>query len=308
MYDSSKSEIRVFLIGTGASCKEFLKILSDFPRLKLCGIATEANDPISKEKNVEIFHIGRKNRKALAEFIQNRKPDILLSITSPFLLPEEILNIPRLLALNLHPGVLPQYAGFYTHLWAIINGENRFGVTLHKMVEKVDAGSIFSIEWFDLLPTETGISAYLKCVKASGNLLRRFFSQLMSDKVHFESQDLSLQRLYKKREIEELTVSPMWDSKKIWRTFKAHQFRPFPSPIGDLKISLNEEIFTIQKMNFKEVSIDTDVPTGFIISMKEDGVEIKCKTGTITLITLNGENAPDLLARKGYTVSQQFQV
>src|SRR3989304_2175786 len=37
-------------------------------------------------------------------------------------------------ALNAHPAPLPEYAGLYCHYWAIENGEQIFGATLHHLV------------------------------------------------------------------------------------------------------------------------------------------------------------------------------
>jgi methionyl-tRNA formyltransferase len=59
-------------------------------------------------------------------------------------LPPEVLSIPRLGILNIHPSMLPKYRGPSPVLWAVRNGDTHFGVTVHRMDESIDAGPIMS--------------------------------------------------------------------------------------------------------------------------------------------------------------------
>jgi methionyl-tRNA formyltransferase len=59
-------------------------------------------------------------------------------------LPAEVLDIPRLGVLNVHPSMLPKYRGPSPTLWAVRNGDTHFGVTVHRMNESIDAGPILS--------------------------------------------------------------------------------------------------------------------------------------------------------------------
>jgi methionyl-tRNA formyltransferase len=45
--------------------------------------------------------------------------------------------------LNIHAGLLPDYRGFSSNSWAILNGETEIGYTLHKLIYDLDAGPIF---------------------------------------------------------------------------------------------------------------------------------------------------------------------
>lgn len=59
-------------------------------------------------------------------------------------LPRSVLELPKLGVLNVHPSALPKYRGPSPVLWAIRNGDQFMGVTVHRMTERVDAGPILA--------------------------------------------------------------------------------------------------------------------------------------------------------------------
>ncbi len=58
------------------------------------------------------------------------------------ILPEEVLNIPPLGIINLHPSYLPKYRGAAPINWAIIKGEKETGISTFLIEKRVDAGKI----------------------------------------------------------------------------------------------------------------------------------------------------------------------
>src|SRR5688572_26343251 len=76
--------------------------------------------------------------------------DLLVSSAFQFrILPCEY-SAPRFGGVNLHAAVLPKYSGKHSLAWALINGESRLGVTLHRLAEEFDAGEILRIEYVDV--------------------------------------------------------------------------------------------------------------------------------------------------------------
>jgi methionyl-tRNA formyltransferase len=59
------------------------------------------------------------------------------------LLKPEIFNLPRLGCVNVHSSLLPQYPGVHPVSWALVNGEARTGVTIHRIDGGIDTGGIF---------------------------------------------------------------------------------------------------------------------------------------------------------------------
>ncbi|MDD5644923.1 MAG: methionyl-tRNA formyltransferase, partial [bacterium] len=77
-------------------------------------------------------------RKILEEI----SPDIIVIVAFGEILKKEILGIPPRGCINLHFSLLPEYRGAAPVQWAIINGENKTGVTVFYLNERVDEGDI----------------------------------------------------------------------------------------------------------------------------------------------------------------------
>lgn len=76
----------------------------------------------------------------------NYKPDAFVVAAYAKIIPREILDIPRLGSIGIHPSLLPKYRGPSPIQAAILNGDKETGVTLFLMDEKVDNGPIISNE------------------------------------------------------------------------------------------------------------------------------------------------------------------
>jgi methionyl-tRNA formyltransferase len=80
----------------------------------------------------------------IASQLTGYRPDLLLVFGFNWHLPHEVLELPKLGVLNVHPSALPKYRGPSPVLWAIRNGDPFMGVTVHRMAERIDAGSILA--------------------------------------------------------------------------------------------------------------------------------------------------------------------
>ena len=76
--------------------------------------------------------------------IKKINPEIIFCFGGMQIIPKEVLEIPKLGTLNLHPALLPKYRGRFSTVHALFNGEEFTGVTLHYMSEALDAGPIIS--------------------------------------------------------------------------------------------------------------------------------------------------------------------
>ena len=74
--------------------------------------------------------------------VEECKPDIFIVVSYGNILHPGLLAVPRLCPLNIHASLLPKYRGASPIQWALINGNEKTGVTIIKMTEKLDAGPI----------------------------------------------------------------------------------------------------------------------------------------------------------------------
>ena len=99
---------------------------------------------------------GRPDHEAVERLVRETRADVLVAVQHPWILPASTLVHVGGRAFNLHSAPLPGYGGHNACNHALLNGEPDFGVTLHRMVEQVDAGPVVVERRF---PVEAGAHA-----------------------------------------------------------------------------------------------------------------------------------------------------
>lgn len=110
------------------------------------------------------------DRQVLDE-LRRSQLELALNVHLPVIIRRELLSTPRRGWLNLHPAFLPYNRGWHTPSWAILDGTPA-GVSLHRMVEQVDAGEILAQRRVDVLIDDTAHSLYQRLLDAEFELLR----------------------------------------------------------------------------------------------------------------------------------------
>ena len=72
------------------------------------------------------------------------RPDLVISAGMPWKIPADVLALPRLGGINLHPALLPKYRGPGAVEWALRNGEAELGFTVHRLAPEFDTGAILA--------------------------------------------------------------------------------------------------------------------------------------------------------------------
>jgi methionyl-tRNA formyltransferase len=117
------------------------------------------------------------------------QPDIIVVVAYGRILPKTILELPPQGCLNVHYSLLPKYRGAAPAAWTIINSESESGVTTMKLVEKMDAGSIYLQEAIALASDETTGSLQTKLTPIGARLLLETLRRLKDGLLIAREQD-----------------------------------------------------------------------------------------------------------------------
>jgi methionyl-tRNA formyltransferase len=131
------------------------------------------------------------NFKENVVLLREVAPDLLLSFYYRNMIRKEVLEIPKLGALNLHGSFLPKYRGRVPVNWAVINGESETGATLHYMVEKPDAGDIVDQEKVAITFSDTAYQVFNKVTEAAVTVISRAYPRLVAGTAPRLPMDLS---------------------------------------------------------------------------------------------------------------------
>jgi methionyl-tRNA formyltransferase len=91
---------------------------------------------------VDVIVTSHPNR--LAGMLAPLKPDLIISAGFSWLIPAEVVDLPRLGAINLHPSLLPRHRGPNPIEWAFRNGDAETGFTIHELGAGFDTGGILA--------------------------------------------------------------------------------------------------------------------------------------------------------------------
>lgn len=95
------------------------------------------------EKNeIPILQANKINSKEIIDSVSECKPDLCIIAHFERIIKPELLRVPKLGFINLHPSLLPYYRGLAPQHYPIINGEKEVGITVHYVDEGTDTGDI----------------------------------------------------------------------------------------------------------------------------------------------------------------------
>jgi methionyl-tRNA formyltransferase len=97
--------------------------------------------------------------------------DYVVGVHFPYIVPDPVLEIPRVGVLNLHPALLPYNRGWHTPSWAILD-ETPIGATLHFMDRGLDTGDIVAQAALEIRPEDTAHTLYARLLQLEVELFR----------------------------------------------------------------------------------------------------------------------------------------
>jgi methionyl-tRNA formyltransferase len=121
----------------------------------------------------DLVFVGRQFRGTMAiERLRALDLDYIVGIHFPYIVPDSVLDIPRVGVLNLHPALLPHNRGWHTPSWAILDG-TPIGATLHFMDSGLDTGDIVAQEALEIRPEDTAHTLYGRLLELEVDLFRK---------------------------------------------------------------------------------------------------------------------------------------
>lgn len=195
--------MKVVLIGQASFGKDCLQALLEE---NIVGVITIPDDPRGRPNPLKEFALGKNipvfqppgespNRfkdPAFKELIKALKADLFVLAFVSDIMPYDIIKMAARGGINYHPSLLPKYRGASAMNWAIINGEEETGVTIHYIDEGVDTGDIILQEKVEIGPEDTMGSLYFNKLYPLGiKLMKEAVGQIRQGTVSAMPQDES---------------------------------------------------------------------------------------------------------------------
>ena len=152
--------------------------------------------------------------------------DLIVVVAYGMILTQAVLDLPPLGCINVHGSLLPRWRGAAPIQRALMAGDEKTGVTIMKIVRKLDAGDMLHKEELLISDTDTSHDLYLKLADLGAIGLAKVLTQLENGLLQPETQDESLVTHAEKLDKNEATID--WNASADFISRKIRGLNPWP--------------------------------------------------------------------------------
>jgi methionyl-tRNA formyltransferase len=169
---------------------------------------------------------------AFADYLREHSVDLLLNVYSLHVAAPEVVTAPAVGSFNLHPGLLPEFAGLNVPSWAIYEQAAEHGATLHWMDAGIDTGPVAYRAVVTVDEDETGLSLSLKSIDQGLRLVTELLDAAVRERAAIPriEQDARRRRYFGAGPPRGGVIDWRAPAREVVAFVRAADYHPFPSP------------------------------------------------------------------------------
>jgi methionyl-tRNA formyltransferase len=252
-------------------------------------LAISNNIPVYQPANFKELE----DKQALA----SHNPDVLIVVAYGLILPQAVLDIPRLGCINVHASILPRWRGAAPIERALLAGDAQTGVTIMQMDKGLDTGNMLLTATTPIYHEDDRQSLEERLAEVGRQALLSALSQIDKLRGNAQTQDDSLSTYASKLTKDEALIHWNNNAEAINRTIRCGIGRT------PAYCFLNGERVRILKAKALSRGADADAKFGEIVGIQSDALHVACQDSTleVSVMQFPGKNAlpvSDLLNSK----------
>lgn len=218
------------------------------------------------EHSIPVFQPENFKSDETKQDLANLNADIMVVVAYGLLLPEQVLNTPKLGCINVHGSILPKWRGAAPIQRSIWAGDAETGVTIMQMDVGLDTGDMLKIATLPIQSDDTSASLYEKLAESGPKALLDCLTDIANGLTLPEKQNHEHATYAKKLSKEEAHINWEHDADYIERCVRA--FNPWPMSF----FSVAENNIKVWKSHV--VNEDSEQPAGTIIKVDKSGIYV----------------------------------
>ena len=232
---------------------------------------------VEHARNLGLNIIQPKKISKAVEEIKTHQADIIVTAAYGQFVPKQILDYPKYQSINVHGSLLPKYRGGAPIQRAIINGDEKTGISIIYMTAKMDAGDILAQEELFIEESDNQDSLFEKLSLLGRKMIIPVLSKIKKGRAVAKKQDESqvsfAYNLTKEDELLKFNVS----AKDVFNKIRGLNSNP-------------GAYFVLSGINIKVYNsyvstITSNYPPGIIVDVGKDCFSVSCKDNTVISIT-----------------------
>ena len=232
--------------------------------------------------------------------IESAKADVMVVAAYGLILPQWVLDAPRLGCLNIHASLLPRWRGAAPIHRAIEAGDAETGITIMQMDAGLDTGDMLSVAKQAIAPEDTTPSLHDKLAALGARLIVQALEFAASGSLKPQSQPHKGITYANKIGKAEAHIDWQQSAAVIERRIRA--FSPFPGASS----WLNGEIVKLQNAHVLIAACAHKVGAGSIVSIQSEGVDVATGDGVLRITQLQksgGKSLPVAEFLRGFNIT-----
>lgn len=284
--------LRIIFAGTPDFAARHLDALID-AKQQVVGVFTQPDRPAGRGNRLTpspVKQLAERHGLPVFQPVSLRKPegqrsvaelkaDIMVVVAYGLILPQVVLDLPRLGCINVHGSLLPRWRGAAPIQRALWAGDYRTGVTIMQMDAGLDTGAMLHKAVCAIQPDDTSASLYDKLAQIGPRALLATLTQIAAGRAVAEPQDNALATYADKLSKEEARLDWRLSAAQLERCIRA--FNPWPIsyfPLADQPIK-------VWAANVDNRQTASHAP-GTILAADKAGIHITTGEGVLTLTQL----------------------
>ena len=245
--------MNVIFAGTPDFAAAHLQALIDSPQHSVIAVYTQPDRPAGRGKrlraspvkelamahNLPVYQPQSLKDPHEQQILSELKADIMVVVAYGLILPQAVLDIPKLGCINVHGSILPRWRGAAPIQRAIEAGDKETGVTIMQMDAGLDTGAMLSISRCPIDNSDNSATLFKKLEGLGADALLSTLDNIQNGKALAVVQDESQSNYAAKISKQEALID--WSKPAAILDRQIRAFNPFPTAytnIGDLRIKL----------------------------------------------------------------------
>lgn len=245
---------------------------------------------LAKEKDLPIYQPEKIEDEPFYRLLKGLNLEAIVVVAYGKIIPPEILRAPKYGCFNVHASLLPKYRGAAPINWAIINGEERTGITIIEITEQVDSGPIILQRMEPILPMDTAGSLEERLAALGAECLSEALTLIAAGKASRTPQDERQASYAPKLRKEDGLIA--WNHKAMAIHNRVRGLLPWPSAYTFFEGRLVKVLETsvLQREGY------VASPGTIVESIKGEGLAVATGEDLLLLRRLQPENRPPMEA------------
>lgn len=278
--------MRIMFMGTPEFAAQSLRTMVEDGRNVVC-VITQPDKPKGRgyemampevkkyalEKGIDVFQPETLKGGAILPLLEKYNPDIIIVVAYGKILPEYILEFPRLGCINIHGSLLPKYRGAAPIQRAVIDGEKKSGVTSMYMEKGLDTGDMLLWEEVEITPDMTAGELHDILAVLGGKVLLETLDKAENGTLNPIKQDDALSTYASQLTKAEGEID--WSKSNTEIINKIRGLNPWPMAYS----FLNGKRFVIDAAS----PINENGTAGSVIKASKDGIVVACGNGSVLI-------------------------